>query len=357
MAGIPIGQDVWDNHQLVSPAVPKAPAMRGRWSDTCVVCPKVDMNGRCETDPFDRAVDVCRTCYGEFCWTCLVETKGNKHPLCRDCALIVGGLRPKTKPTIRGDKKTAKARRELLRPARDQPRPGAGFTYFDTGELFEEQISTPVPGGRRKDDPEPNEDGDGEEPEDERPPSEVADSPAVRRLASIRQADSPFRTPTPTTDGSSTGSAAQAPRSEPTSPSATSVAGQPGATPTPPEEHRLGDEEALVAEFRKPRRYIDQQARAPQTQEPADGQVPTLPQAPASPGVAQSPPWPQAPASTANPVTAEEPVHIHDDPWARTGPEAISTASLPKRRPDPRPSEDTSEEPPEWTKAKLPKRQ
>ena len=317
------------------------------------------MNGRCETDPFDRAVDVCRMCHGEFCWTCLVETKGNEHPLCRDCALIVGGLRPKTKPKIRGDKKTAKARRKQLRQARDQPRSATGFTYFDAGDPSSEQEPAPIPGGRRKDDPEPTEDDNNEAPDDNRTPAEVADSPAVRRLASIRKADPPPRTSTPSTGGSSPRPTPPLPRpAPPRSDSATGADGDRpglGVPPTPPEEHRLDDEEALVAEFRKPRRYIDQQARAPQNRGPVDGQAPATPD-----GQPLRTPRSPEPTQTAAPVPdrpgAEEPVHIHDDPWARTGPEAVSTASLPKRRPDPRPSEDTSEDPPEWTKAKLPKR-
>ncbi len=84
------------------------------------------MNGRCESDPFDQAIDVCPSCYGEFCSQCLVDTKVRKHPLCRECALIVSGLRVGGKPVVRGDKKTVKQRRAALR----QKPVTRAFEYF-----------------------------------------------------------------------------------------------------------------------------------------------------------------------------------------------------------------------------------
>lgn len=81
------------------------------------------MYGRCETDPFDQAVDVCGSCYGEFCAACLVTTKGRKHRICKECALIASGVRPGAKPLIRGSKKTAGARRKALRDAPEAPAP------------------------------------------------------------------------------------------------------------------------------------------------------------------------------------------------------------------------------------------
>lgn len=86
------------------------------------------MYGRCETDPFDQAVDVCGSCYGEFCSTCLVATKGRKHRICKECALIASGVRPGSKPLIRGSKKTADARRKALREA---PPAEAPLQFYD----------------------------------------------------------------------------------------------------------------------------------------------------------------------------------------------------------------------------------
>ena len=96
------------------------------------------MNGRCESDPFDQAIDVCPSCYGEFCSQCLVETKVRKHPLCRECALIVSGLRGGGKPVVRGDKKSADQRRAALK----QKPVTKAFEYFDVED--QEREAQPV---------------------------------------------------------------------------------------------------------------------------------------------------------------------------------------------------------------------
>jgi len=86
------------------------------------------MNGRCETDWIDHAVDVCDRCYGEFCSTCLMELPGRKHPLCLDCALTRSGARQsRSRKPARGAKASAKKRRKELKernvlvPTEDQP--------------------------------------------------------------------------------------------------------------------------------------------------------------------------------------------------------------------------------------------
>lgn len=86
------------------------------------------MYGRCETDPFDQATDVCDSCYGEFCAACTVTTKGRKHPICKECTIIASGVRPGAKPLLRGSKKTANKRRKALKAAPPAPR---SFEYFD----------------------------------------------------------------------------------------------------------------------------------------------------------------------------------------------------------------------------------
>ena len=86
------------------------------------------MNGRCENDPFDQARNVCGLCYGEFCPTCLVDVKGRKHPLCRECAIAASGVRAGAKPVNRGPKRTAAARRKALQEAPAQE----NFQYFST---------------------------------------------------------------------------------------------------------------------------------------------------------------------------------------------------------------------------------
>ena len=87
------------------------------------------MNGRCETDPLDMAVDVCDRCYGEFCESHLVRPKGRRHPLCSDCALAVSGVRGSTKVELRGERRTAKKRRTALRNA--VPDDEHVFEFFD----------------------------------------------------------------------------------------------------------------------------------------------------------------------------------------------------------------------------------
>lgn len=88
------------------------------------------MNGRCETDPLDGAVDVCDSCYGEYCDNCLVRPKGRRHPVCTDCALIASGVRGNAKPKLIGSKRTAKKRREALSAQPDDP--STVFQYFDS---------------------------------------------------------------------------------------------------------------------------------------------------------------------------------------------------------------------------------
>lgn len=92
------------------------------------------MYGRCETDPFDQATDVCDSCYGEFCAACMITTKGRKYPICKECAIIVSGVRPGAKPLLRGSKKTANKRRKALKDAPPAPR---NFEYFDDAAAAE----------------------------------------------------------------------------------------------------------------------------------------------------------------------------------------------------------------------------
>lgn len=91
------------------------------------------MSRRCEIDPFENSVDVCGTCFGEFCESCLVMMKRRKYPLCRECALIAAGVRHQ-KPKRRGARKTANSRREELRAAPARP---PIFEYFDAADEVE----------------------------------------------------------------------------------------------------------------------------------------------------------------------------------------------------------------------------
>lgn len=89
------------------------------------------MNGRCETDPLDRAINVCDSCYGEFCASCLVSPKGRRHPICTECAIAASGVRGRADVTLRGPKKSAKKRREELANVEPDPMDEEVFTFFD----------------------------------------------------------------------------------------------------------------------------------------------------------------------------------------------------------------------------------
>ncbi len=52
------------------------------------------MEGRCERHNFDRAIDLCGRCGGEYCSDCLVYPFGpRKPPFCLPCAVSQGGVR------------------------------------------------------------------------------------------------------------------------------------------------------------------------------------------------------------------------------------------------------------------------
>ena len=143
-------------------------------------CRKVTMNGRCETDPLDRAIDVCDRCFGEFCETHLVRPKGRKHPFCNDCALSASGVRGSAKVELRGDRRTAKQRRKELREAEaalDDEHVFEFFEYEPDDECIpDDDERTPIP------DLEPAARGDRSSPTTAGTPTSraaVADEPAA----------------------------------------------------------------------------------------------------------------------------------------------------------------------------------
>jgi hypothetical protein len=50
-----------------------------------------EITGLCREHSFERAVDMCRMCGGEFCDMCLLYPSGK--PLCKACAIAAGGVR------------------------------------------------------------------------------------------------------------------------------------------------------------------------------------------------------------------------------------------------------------------------
>ena len=160
------------------------------------------MNGRCETDPLDRAVDVCDSCYGEFCAPCLVTVKGRRRPYCQECATIAAGLRGSAKPELRGSRRTARKRRAELAAANTDNE--SVFSFFD-----DDQPGREDPGQDTTDDP-ASADAPVQQPsftplhevlgaKDGAPDGEpvVPSTPAMARLAQLREAQGSAPTPAP----------------------------------------------------------------------------------------------------------------------------------------------------------------
>ncbi|MGI9614386.1 MAG: hypothetical protein ACR2QO_15855, partial [Acidimicrobiales bacterium] len=188
-------------------------------------CRKVTMNGRCETDPLDKAVDVCDRCYGEFCDSHLLRPKGRKHPLCGECALMASGVRGTSKIVLRGDRKTAKKRRKELLEA-GSPTDSRVFEFFDQEARSAEESADQAEKDHQPSDESPgdSDDGNTRSPDvgdaTQTPPKSGAQSvdetpatPAVAQLEQLRkeaeaQSDpSPDAEITPSTDSKTSSSA------------------------------------------------------------------------------------------------------------------------------------------------------
>lgn len=52
-----------------------------------------DITGLCRDHTFETAEAVCRRCGMEFCEMCLLFPRGASKPLCKECAMIAGGVR------------------------------------------------------------------------------------------------------------------------------------------------------------------------------------------------------------------------------------------------------------------------
>ncbi len=55
-----------------------------------------EMTGRCRTHGFEPAASICHRCGAEYCGDCLVHPLGDSRPLCKDCAISLGGVRSQT---------------------------------------------------------------------------------------------------------------------------------------------------------------------------------------------------------------------------------------------------------------------
>lgn len=52
-----------------------------------------ELTGLCRDHSFESAENVCRRCGLEYCELCLVYPFGAKKPLCKECAMVAGGVR------------------------------------------------------------------------------------------------------------------------------------------------------------------------------------------------------------------------------------------------------------------------
>ena len=52
-----------------------------------------ELTGLCRDHSFESAEDLCRRCGLEYCELCLVYPFGAKKPLCKECAMVMGGVR------------------------------------------------------------------------------------------------------------------------------------------------------------------------------------------------------------------------------------------------------------------------
>ena len=195
------------------------------------------MNGRCETDPLDRAVDVCDRCFGEFCETHLLRPKGRKHPFCNDCALSASGVRGSGKVELRGDRRTAKQRRKQLREAEALDDEHV-FEFFEY-EPDDEDAPTPELEPAAEDDTaadEPERPVDSDDDSDQRgstdpiPFEDTPATPAVAELAKLRREAEERANRTESESPNS---------SEPAPPAAIPAAAQAGDTKPPPPHRPL----------------------------------------------------------------------------------------------------------------------
>ncbi len=106
------------------------------------------MNGRCETDPLDRAEDICSVCGGQFCPNCLVHPRGTtKPPTCKACAFANSGLRG-SKSDGKGISKRQwkKLRAQLAEELEASPEEEAPvIEFFDLQEKVDDPVLRRVP--------------------------------------------------------------------------------------------------------------------------------------------------------------------------------------------------------------------
>lgn len=145
------------------------------------------MHARCETDPLDVATDLCQQCGGEYCDDHLVYPYGAKRPpLCKSCAIAVGGVRSGAAVVRKRSRAQVKRRRAELRSVQHERR-STGFEFFEADAPFppadpgpaDDPAPAPVPAAAGT--------GTGDELPASGPEADVVPEPAGRRSSLWRR--------------------------------------------------------------------------------------------------------------------------------------------------------------------------
>ncbi len=95
----------------------------------------VQVNGRCKTDPLDRAEDICEACGDSFCGSCLVFPRGRKKPpVCKECALANSGLRGSGTGSTLSKREWKKRRKDLQEALEAAPPDEPAMQFFELVE-------------------------------------------------------------------------------------------------------------------------------------------------------------------------------------------------------------------------------
>jgi hypothetical protein len=113
-----------------------------------------DITGLCREHSFETADEVCRRCGGEFCELCLVYPFGANKPLCKECAMVAGGVRNhSSRPELKGRaiRTKVKAFEQRRRRVSDSVAATPAVevtdpTLDDPRAPTDERIAVPVPG-------------------------------------------------------------------------------------------------------------------------------------------------------------------------------------------------------------------
>ncbi len=105
----------------------------------------MDFTGLCREHSFETAVALCRRCGHEYCDNCVVYPFGAKKPVCKACAISMGGVRsaaglPAMPPRL--VKKRAKAFAKHIGAAGARATSAGGSEAPDDGPISDDTSDT-----------------------------------------------------------------------------------------------------------------------------------------------------------------------------------------------------------------------